>query len=136
MASPNGPSSFPVIVGGFVLMLILCVGAYFVFGPPAESKATPGTSAVHYPGDPVSGEPVKLPSGLAYYDLKTGTGETAAKPPGQVTVHYTGWLPDGTKFDSSVDRGQPFTTFLKEGPGGVITGWVAGIATMKIGGKR
>jgi peptidylprolyl isomerase len=51
-----------------------------------------------------------------------------------VTVHYTGWLDNGTKFDSSVDRGQPFT--FKLGAGQVIKGWDEGVATMKIGGKR
>lgn len=49
-------------------------------------------------------------------------------------VHYTGWLEDGTKFDSSVDRGQPFVFPL--GQGRVIKGWDEGVATMKVGGKR
>jgi FKBP-type peptidyl-prolyl cis-trans isomerase len=51
-----------------------------------------------------------------------------------VFVHYTGWLEDGTKFDSSLDRGQPFSFTL--GTGGVIAGWDEGVATMKVGGKR
>jgi FKBP-type peptidyl-prolyl cis-trans isomerase len=51
-----------------------------------------------------------------------------------VTVHYTGWLQNGTKFDSSVDRGQPATFLLAEGS--VISGWVEGVAGMKVGGKR
>jgi len=51
-----------------------------------------------------------------------------------VEVHYTGWLEDGTKFDSSVDRGQPFVFPL--GQGRVIKGWDEGVATMKVGGKR
>jgi len=72
-------------------------------------------------------------SGLKYYDFVEGTGE----PPvaGQiVVVHYTGWLEDGTKFDSSLDRGQPFSFPL--GMGNVIPGWDEGVATMKVGGKR
>ena len=62
-------------------------------------------------------------------------GEGAeAKSGDTVTVHYTGWLTDGTKFDSSVDRGQPFQFRL--GIGQVIRGWDEGVAGMKIGGKR
>ncbi len=76
---------------------------------------------------------VTLPSGLKYVDLKVGTGETAQK--GQkVRVHYTGWLKDGTKFDSSVDRNEPFEFDL--GAGRVIKGWDEGVAGMKVGGKR
>ena len=75
----------------------------------------------------------KTPSGLAYQDKKVGTGATAAA--GQnVSVHYTGWLPDGTKFDSSRDRNQPFD--FKLGAGQVIRGWDEGVAGMKIGGRR
>jgi peptidylprolyl isomerase len=76
---------------------------------------------------------VTTPSGLQYLDLKMGDG--ASPQPGQsVTVHYTGWLTDGTKFDSSVDRGQPFV--FRIGEGRVIKGWDEGVATMKVGGKR
>jgi peptidylprolyl isomerase len=72
-------------------------------------------------------------SGLKYYDLKTGTGDSPEA--GQtVLVHYTGWLTDGTQFDSSVDRGEPFSFVL--GEGSVISGWDEGLATMKVGGKR
>lgn len=74
-----------------------------------------------------------MASGLKYVDLVPGTGETPAA--GQkVTVHYTGWLADGTKFDSSVDRGKPFSFVL--GQRQVIKGWDEGVATMKVGGKR
>ncbi len=76
---------------------------------------------------------VMTPSGLKYVDLKVGTGETAEK--GQkVRVHYTGWLKDGKKFDSSVDRNEPFEFNL--GAGQVIKGWDEGVAGMKVGGKR
>jgi len=72
-------------------------------------------------------------SGLKYYDIVEGDGETPQA--GQtVVVDYTGWLQDGTKFDSSVDRGQPFSFVL--GSGNVIPGWDEGVASMKVGGKR
>jgi hypothetical protein len=70
---------------------------------------------------------------LKFEDIVTGTG--ASPQPGQnVTVHYTGILENGTKFDSSLDRGQPFT--FKIGVGQVIKGWDQGVMTMKVGGKR
>ncbi|MEK6580736.1 MAG: FKBP-type peptidyl-prolyl cis-trans isomerase, partial [Bdellovibrionota bacterium] len=65
--------------------------------------------------------------------MKVGTG-TEAKSGKQVKVHYTGWLTDGKKFDSSVDRGQPFQFAL--GAGMVIKGWDQGVSGMKVGGKR
>jgi peptidylprolyl isomerase len=76
---------------------------------------------------------VTTPSGLKYYDLKPGTG---AKPAvGQtVVVQYTGWLQDGTQFDTSVDSGTPFSFQL--GTGNVIPGWDEGVAGMQVGGKR
>ncbi len=80
---------------------------------------------------------VKTASGLQYEDIKEGTGATPKT--GQTCVmHYTGWLWEnnekGKKFDSSVDRGQPFEFPL--GQGQVIKGWDEGVATMKVGGKR
>ena len=85
------------------------------------------------------GEPKmqKSPSGLQWEDVKVGTG--ASPKTGQTCVmHYTGWLWEdgakGKKFDSSVDRGQPFEFPL--GQGRVIKGWDEGVATMKVGGKR
>lgn len=66
-------------------------------------------------------------------DEIAGTGP-AAKPGNRVTVHYTGWLTDGTKFDSSKDRNDPFMFTL--GAGEVIQGWDQGVAGMMVGGKR
>ncbi|HET9624053.1 MAG TPA: FKBP-type peptidyl-prolyl cis-trans isomerase [Kofleriaceae bacterium] len=79
----------------------------------------------------------ETPSGLQYEDTVEGTGATPTK--GQTCVmHYTGWLwtngAKGKKFDSSVDRGQPFEFPI--GAGRVIRGWDEGVATMKVGGKR
>jgi FKBP-type peptidyl-prolyl cis-trans isomerase FkpA len=74
-----------------------------------------------------------MPDGLQYTDDVIGTGAEAT-PGKTVVVHYTGWLMDGTKFDSSVDRNQPFSFPL--GGGQVIKGWDEGVAGMKVGGKR
>jgi len=75
----------------------------------------------------------KTASGLQYEDVVVGQG--AAPKAGQtVVVHYTGWLLDGTKFDSSRDRGQSFKFVL--GQGQVIKGWDEGLSTMKVGGRR
>jgi len=76
---------------------------------------------------------IKTPSGLTIEDLVVGTGD-AAKSGQRVSVHYTGWTTDGKKFDSSKDRGQPFSFGL--GRGEVIRGWDEGVAGMKVGGKR
>ncbi|BAY22934.1 FKBP-type peptidylprolyl isomerase [Calothrix sp. NIES-2100] len=76
---------------------------------------------------------VTTPSGLKYVEINEGTGETPQR--GQtVKVHYTGTLEDGKKFDSSRDRGQPFS--FKLGVGQVIKGWDEGLSTMKVGGRR
>ncbi|UOV05714.1 FKBP-type peptidyl-prolyl cis-trans isomerase [Pseudoxanthomonas sp. F37] len=88
------------------------------------------------PGPPPGGSVAELQR----LDTRAGTG-TVATSSSDVTVHYTGWLYDenapdkhGVKFDSSVDRGQPFTFLL--GAGQVIRGWDEGVAGMKVGGKR
>ena len=79
----------------------------------------------------------EMPSGLKYTDTKVGDG-AEAKPGKKVSVHYTGWLYNngrrGAKFDSSLDRGQPFQFTL--GAHQVIAGWDEGVAGMKVGGKR
>jgi FKBP-type peptidyl-prolyl cis-trans isomerase len=74
-----------------------------------------------------------MPNGLKYVDLKVGDGQLAETGM-TAQVHYTGWLTDGTKFDSSVDRGQPFS--FKLGAGQVIRGWDEGVKGMRVGGKR
>jgi len=74
---------------------------------------------------------VKMTStGLGFFVRKEGTG-ASPKPTDTVQVHYTGWLLDGTKFDSSVDRGAPATFPLSR----VIPGWTEGVSMMKVGGK-
>jgi FKBP-type peptidyl-prolyl cis-trans isomerase FkpA len=75
----------------------------------------------------------KAPAGFWYTDVAPGEG-AEAEPGRTVRVHYTGWLPNGKKFDSSRDRGEPFEFTL--GAGQVITGWDEGVKGMKVGGRR
>jgi peptidylprolyl isomerase len=98
--------------------------------PAASKKAEAEKQASEKPAPP---KEVTTPSGLKYIDLKVGQGAQPKK--GQtVLVNYTGWLENGTKFDSSYDRGKPIE--FKLGEGMVIKGWDEGIATMRVGGKR
>ena len=110
----------PKFVALFIIFAVL--GVMHGCGNASTSSATK-----------VSGPPKTTASGLQYWDIVEGTGATAVVG-SQVTVHYTGWLADGQKFDSSVDRGQPFSFSL--GAGQVIKGWDEGVAGMKVGGKR
>jgi peptidylprolyl isomerase len=80
-----------------------------------------------------SGNEVTTASGLKYVDLSEGTG-VSPRAGQTVSVNYTGTLQNGTKFDSSYDRGQPFV--FRIGTGAVIKGWDEGLMTMKVGGKR
>jgi peptidylprolyl isomerase len=86
-----------------------------------------------FPGIPTDKQPSRGAEGLRYIDLVEGTGDMARQG-ADVTVHYSGYLRDSTKFDSSFDRGEPLTFRL--GVGMVIRGWDEGIRTMKVGGKR
>ena len=108
--------------------LILCAA---LLGAAAVAGA--GTAPADAKSDKSEGKAVRLPDGLKYEDLKVGDG-AQPKTGQKVQVHYTGWLTNGKKFDSSVDRGQPFEFVL--GQGQVIKGWDEGVATMKVGGKR
>ena len=108
---------------GAVAALITALAGLLAIGAPAPAAAQSAA--------------VTTPSGLQIIDTQVGTGATPR--PGQIcVVHYTGWLyqngAKGRKFDSSVDRGQPFE--FPVGRQRVIPGWDEGIATMKVGGKR
>ncbi len=107
-----------------ILLLVIAGGAYFIFFSPKSSQKKPASA---------SGNSVTTSSGLQYQDLVVGTG-AEAKAGSTVSVNYTGWLENGTKFDSSLDRGQPFSFTL--GAGQVIRGWDEGVVGMKVGGKR
>jgi peptidylprolyl isomerase len=109
------------------LSLGLALAAALLVG--ACAPATGSSSAAAAKG----GAMQSTPSGLQYEDLTVGNGPTPQA--GQTAmVHYTGWLDNGTKFDSSVDRGRPFE--FPVGQGQVIKGWDEGVATMHVGGKR
>lgn len=107
--------------------LLLAMAAVLV----ACGQSRPGASGGG--GGSGAGGEVTTPSGLKYTDLQVGNG-TPAQTGKTAVVHYTGWLLDGTKFDSSKDRGQPFSFPL--GGGRVIKGWDEGVAGMRVGGKR
>jgi peptidylprolyl isomerase len=103
--------------------------------PQIETPANPQVNSPANPMTPNESEPqlVTTPSGLQYKDIVVGTG--AMPQSGQnVVVHYTGRLTNGTKFDSSLDRNQPFS--FRIGAGQVIKGWDEGLSTMKVGGRR
>ena len=85
------------------------------------------------PGAPVISGPVQEDHGVRFIDEKVGTGASPVKGK-PVKVHYTGWLTDGTKFDSSTDRGEPIEFSFQGGM--VIPGWDIGLSSMKVGGKR
>lgn len=102
-------------------LIIVVLFAVSVACSGSDSTATP------------SGSLITTPSGLQYIDLVVGTGD-GAEAGYTAVVHYTGWLEDGTKFDSSVDRGVPFEFVI--GQGRVIKGWDEGVASMNVGGKR
>ena len=108
------------VVCGVMLMALLASGC-------GEENAPMDTNANKAPAE------ITTTSGLKYIDLTVGTG-VEARPGKSVSVHYTGWLTNGTKFDSSKDRNQPFSFVL--GQGMVIKGWDEGLSTMKVGGKR
>ncbi len=93
-----------------------------------------GEQAMAFQPQTVTTEVITTPSGLQYQDIEVGSGAKPQKGQ-EVVVHYTGWLQSNNqKFDSSVDRGQPFSFTL--GQGMVIQGWDEGLASMHVGGKR
>lgn len=111
-----------LVVGLLTVLLAGCAST------PAGSSSTTNTDQ----GESDL-ETITTDSGLQYQDLVVGSG-AAAKPGDIVSVHYTGWLEDGTKFDSSLDRNTPFEFQL--GARQVIAGWDEGVAGMQVGGKR
>ena len=115
------------------LSMILVIGLISCNKPSNKDKEILEETQSATINEPVVGEEITTESGLKYIDDVLGAGELP-KAGDKVKVHYTGTLEDGTKFDSSRDRNQPFEFPL--GQGRVIKGWDEGIATMKPGGKR
>lgn len=118
------------------LLAIVVLGGvgFFVWrnqAPQAGAGDVPGVAGSIGPVEGI--DIVSTASGLQYQDLTVGSGEEAVSG-NRVAVHYTGWLTDGTQFDSSYDRGEPFSFTI--GGGRVIRGWEEGVAGMHVGGKR
>lgn len=111
---------------GFLVILLLAL----VFGCSKSSKETVNLDK---PAQIPASQYVTTPDGLKYADIKVGTGKEA-KDGDVVVVDYTGWLTNGTRFDSSIPRNKPFEFQL--GMGQVIPGWEEGVAGMKVGGIR
>jgi FKBP-type peptidyl-prolyl cis-trans isomerase len=109
-----------IVILGIILLL-----AAIAYGQAAKAPAAGGPTKV-------TGDGTKTPSGLQYWDIKVGTGKAADRG-NTVKVHYTGWLTNGKKFDSSV--GGPAFQF-RIGAHQVIKGWEEGVTGMKVGGKR
>lgn len=84
------------------------------------------------PGWPIEGDPITTPSGLQFFDVDPGEGDRPESSKTRVRVHYTGWLTNGKKFDSSHDHGGPTEFRLNQ----VIAGWTEGVGSMRVGGKR
>ena len=120
-------SATPLVIGGIILIAIAGASVYFASRPAASVP-----SAKQYPGWAVSDEPITTSSGLKYYDIAVGTGQSPTSPASQVRVHYKGYLLNGTKFDASADQDGPQTFGL----GGVVPGFSEGLLSMKVGGKR
>lgn len=124
-----------LVVVAAAAVIVLIVGSAIVLkGQPADSTSDSGqvqsTQATSSPSSQASAAPAGQ---LESTDITVGSGDEAVAGK-TVSVHYTGTLTDGTKFDSSLDRGQPFEFVL--GGGQVIKGWDQGVAGMKVGGKR
>lgn len=101
--------------------------------PPPRLPALPEHSDANPPGVPRLTGPIQSDRGTSFIDEVVGTGPAPER--GQtIKVHYTGWLTDGTKFDSSIDRGEPIA--FRFAVGQVIKGWDIGLASMRVGGKR
>lgn len=126
-AASQSDSNTKVIAVIVLGVIILAGGIYALTRSTGSNQTTVAPQPIDETGA------ITTPSGLKYIDLVEGTGPSPQ--PGQmITVHYTGTLTNGSKFDSSVDKNQPYEFAI--GTGSVIKGWDEGLMTMKVGGKR
>ena len=128
------------LIRGLAILLVATLGCQQNTGTTPTENSTSQTGTVtdtaspsRPPSTDASAPTRTTASGLQIQDLQVGTGAEAVTGK-QVSMHYTGTLTDGTKFDSSLDRGTPYT--LRLGAGEVIKGWDEGIVGMRVGGKR
>jgi hypothetical protein len=136
-----------MIIGVIAVLVIILIAIFVYRDYQAKSQATTSTPTAipSTPGGsyaigsldatplPPSANAITTASGLVYEDLRVGDGATA-KAGDTISVNYTGWLADGTKFDSSIDRGQ--TSDFVIGVGNVIPGWDEGVVGMRVNGTR
>jgi FKBP-type peptidyl-prolyl cis-trans isomerase FkpA len=115
------------------LIIVLMAAGLIACSRSADRDSAPGKGGFSASLGVDTAAMTRTPSGLRYQEVTTGQGKEAT-PGRAVSVHYTGWLPNGEKFDSSRDRSQPFGFTL--GAGEVIAGWDEGVAGMKVGGRR
>ncbi len=121
------------VVGLFTAALVIGCGNNTEQAKPAEEKAAAAAPVTNYPGEATTAEATTTASGLKHIDLVIGSG-TLAEAGKNVVVHYTGYLTNGFKVDSSVDRDAAIEFSL--GSGEMIKGWDEGVVGMKVGGKR
>jgi FKBP-type peptidyl-prolyl cis-trans isomerase len=134
-------TAFPLLCAVAMFALAGCrpsgepAGGSSAAGAPGAAKSGESAPALSAAAAVTEGAERTLPDGLKIIDLQVGSG-TIAESGKTVTVQYTGWLTDGTKFDSSLDSGRPFQFTLGSQPPAVIRGWEEGLQGMRTGGKR
>jgi FKBP-type peptidyl-prolyl cis-trans isomerase len=142
MENSNGLSRselYTLGIGIIIIIVLLFLGGKLsspsrgTYTLPMQQSQSSQQSASAFNAVEGQGQNISKDPNIQIFDTKVGTG-VAAKTGDSVVVHYTGLLSDGTKFDSSVDRGTPFP--VKIGEGKVIKGWEVGLVGMKVGGKR
>jgi FKBP-type peptidyl-prolyl cis-trans isomerase len=123
-----------MIIVGVVILALVLFGLLIIPSSNRDILGTLGSESVTFNAVSPSAAPIPTITELQGQELRPGTGSAQVVQGDTITVHYTGYLLDGTKFDSSYDRNQPFTVTL--GAGQVIPGFEQGVVGMKVGGQR